>query len=82
MKLAASCMGSIWQQFYDSTPTSIIVAKLRAYENSHSSRHLDDIASIVRVQGGNLEPEQINIAATRLGLLGVWQTIWEKNRSG
>jgi hypothetical protein len=35
------------------TPASVVVAKLRAYQNSRSTRHLDDIASIVRLQGNS-----------------------------
>ncbi len=62
------------------TPTSLIVAKLQAYENSQSTRHLDDIASIVRVQGRKLDREQIDIGAAKLGLLGVWRAMWEQNQ--
>lgn len=62
------------------TPTALIVAKLRAYENSHSTRHLEDIASIVRLQGKKLDQARIDIAAARLGLLGVWRSVWEGNQ--
>jgi hypothetical protein len=62
------------------TPTSIVVAKLRAYENSESTRHLDDIASIVRLQGKKLDQVKIDIAAARLGILGVWRSLWEGNQ--
>ena len=33
------------------TSTAVVIAKLRAFENSQSTRHLDDIASIIRLQG-------------------------------
>ena len=62
------------------TPSSIVVAKLRAYENSESTRHLDDIASIVRIQGKKLDQAKIDIVAARLGLLGVWRSLWEGNQ--
>lgn len=62
------------------TPTSLIVAKLRAYQDSQSTRHLDDIASIVRLQGKKLEREQVEMMAARLGLLGVWRAMWEQNQ--
>jgi len=62
------------------TPTSIVAAKLRAYENSESTRHLDDIASIVRLQGKKLDQAKIDIAAARLGLLGVWRSLWDGNQ--
>lgn len=61
------------------TPTSMIVAKLRAYQASQSTRHLDDIASIIRLQGKKLEQENLDIAAAHLGLLGVWRALWEQN---
>lgn len=61
------------------TPTAVVVAKLRAYESSESTRHLDDIASIVRLQGKKLDQEKIDIAAAQLGLLGVWRSLWERN---
>jgi hypothetical protein len=62
------------------TPTAVIVAKLRAYQESQSTRHLDDIASIIRLQGRKLEREQLDIMAARLGLLGIWRAMWEQNQ--
>ncbi|MCA9901254.1 MAG: hypothetical protein KC433_23875 [Anaerolineales bacterium] len=62
------------------TPTSMIIAKLRAYENSESTRHLDDIASIVRLQGKKLDQVEIDVAAAQLGMLGVWRSLWEGNQ--
>ncbi len=61
------------------TAASVVVAKLKAYENSQSTRHLDDIASIIRIQGKELDHGQLDIAAARLGLLGVWRALWEEN---
>lgn len=62
------------------TPASVVIAKLRAYEDSQSTRHLDDIASIVRLQGDGLDRERLDIAAARLGLLGMWRALWEENQ--
>ncbi len=62
------------------TPTSIIIAKLKAYADSQSTRHLDDIASIIRLQGQKLDGAQLDIAAARLGLLGVWRALWAQNQ--
>jgi hypothetical protein len=61
------------------TPTSVVIAKLRAYEDSQSTRHLDDIRSIVRLQGEKLDRKEIDVFAARSGLLGVWRAIWEQN---
>ena len=62
------------------TPTSVVMAKLRAYENSESTRHLDDIASIVRLQGKKLDQAKIDVTAAQLDLLGVWRSLWEGNQ--
>jgi len=62
------------------TPTAVLVAKLRVYQDSQSTRHLDDIASIVRLQGKKVDREQLDIAAARLGLLGVWRALWAQNQ--
>ena len=62
------------------TPTSIVITKLRAYEDSRSTRHLEDIASIIRLQGNKLDDRRLDIAAARLGLLGVWRAVWNENQ--
>ncbi len=62
------------------TPTAIIVAKLRAYAESQSTCHLDDIVSIVRLQGKKLDQRNLDAAAGRLGLLGLWRAIWQDNQ--
>lgn len=61
------------------TPASVISAKLRAYADSQSTRHLDDIASIIRTQAGRLEQKRLDIVAARLGLMGVWRNLWQTN---
>jgi hypothetical protein len=61
------------------TATSVVAAKLHAYYDSQSTRHLDDIASLIRVQGKDLDRDRITLVAVRLGLLGVWRALWDKN---
>lgn len=61
------------------TPTSLVVAKLRAYEDSQSTRHLDDIGSITRIQKAKLDVKRIEVTAVQLGLLGEWRKLWEEN---
>jgi hypothetical protein len=41
---------------------------------------VDDIASIVRLQGNRLEQERLDKVAVRLGLLGVWRALCEENQ--
>lgn len=42
------------------TATSVVAAKLRAYVDSSSTRHLDDIRTIVRMQGKRLDDERLH----------------------
>ncbi len=64
------------------TPESVVIAKLRAYLDSDSTRHLDDIAAIVRVQGRRLDERRLAQAAARLGAYGVWRALWSANQDG
>ena len=61
------------------TADSVIAAKLKAYQDSQSTRHLEDIASIVRIQGQKLDAARLDAAAARLGLMGIWRAVWEEN---
>ena len=56
-----------------------VATKLRSYAQTDSTRHLDDIASVVRVQGKRLDNAEIDVAAGRMAMLGVWRAIWEAN---
>lgn len=60
------------------TATSVIAAKLRAYMDSGSTRHLDDIAGIIRVQGRKLDVARLDRLAAGLGCYGVWRGLWER----
>lgn len=59
-----------------------VISKLRAYAESESTRHLDDIASIVRVQRQRLNKKAIDIQAAHLGVLGAWKAMWAANTAG
>lgn len=61
------------------TATSVVAAKLRAYLDSGSTRHLDDIAGIVRVQSSRLDSERLSRLAAQLGCFGVWREVWSRN---
>lgn len=63
------------------TAEGVVTAKLRAYLDSSSTRHLDDIASIIRVQNNRLDHRQLEQRAAQLGCFGVWRALWEENRS-
>ena len=57
-----------------------IASKLHAFAQSRSTRHLDDIGSIIRVQGSRLDGGALDILAARLGVLGAWRALWEENQ--
>ena len=60
--------------------SSLVMAKLRAYENSQSTRHLYDIAGLIRIRCRKLDDERFDVAAANLGVLGVWRNLWDTNR--
>lgn len=54
---------------------SAIITKLIAFKDRQSTRDLDDIASIVKVQGNALDLKKIAQTSAQLGLIGVWRSI-------
>ena len=63
-------------------PESVILFKLRAYRESQSTRHVEDIAGIVRVSGESLDSAYLDVEAARMGEIGLWRTLWKDNRLG
>ena len=59
---------------------ALVISKLQAFAESESTRHLDDVASVVRLQGEKLDGAQIDVAAAQMGLLGLWRALWTDNR--
>jgi hypothetical protein len=59
------------------TATGVIASKLQAFVENGSTRHLDDIAGIVRVQGNRLDVRRLDQRAAQLGCYGVWRGIWQ-----
>jgi hypothetical protein len=63
-------------------PESVILTKLRAYQEGHSTRHLDDIEGILRVSGPELDLMYVDRAAARIGALGTWRELLDKSGLG
>jgi hypothetical protein len=63
-------------------PESVILTKLRAYQEGHSTRHLDDIEGILRVSGPELDLIYVDRVAARTGVLGTWRELLEKSGLG
>jgi hypothetical protein len=60
-------------------PESVILFKLLAYQEGHSTRHLDDIEGILRVSGPELDLTYVDRVAARIGVLGTWRESLEKS---
>jgi hypothetical protein len=60
-------------------PESVILTKLRAYQDSDSSRHLEDIAGILRISGPGLDLNYIAREAARIGAFGTWRELLDRN---
>ena len=56
-------------------PESVILTKLRAHQDSGSTRHLDDIEGILRVSGPELDLAYVDREAARIGAFGTWREI-------
>ncbi len=69
--------------YYDAwfgSPENVILMKLRYFQEGGSEKHLRDIASMVLVQGTNIDQGYIEVWANRLGVLNEWQLICERIR--
>ena len=60
-------------------PESVILTKLQAYQDSGSTRHLDDIEGILRVSGPELDLAYVDREAARIGVFGTWRELLEKS---
>ena len=60
-------------------PESVILTKLRAYQEGKSTRHLDDIEGILRVSGPELDLAYVHREAARIGVFGVWRELLERS---
>jgi len=57
----------IGHDVYFSTPEDLILSKLRWWRDTGSSRHKEDIASIISISGDGLDRGYLNIWAEKLG---------------
>jgi hypothetical protein len=57
----------IGHRVYFSSPEDLILSKLRWWSETGSSRHAEDIASIISISGDKLDREYLNAWADKLG---------------
>lgn len=56
------------QKVYFTSPEDLILSKLKWYKESHSARHLDDVESVLRLSGGELDVVYLKEWAGKLGV--------------
>jgi len=57
------------QKIYFVSPENLILSKLEWYQQSQSSRHLEDVESILKISGDKLDKAYLKQWAERLGFL-------------
>jgi len=63
-------------------PESVILAKLRAYQEGGSTRHLDDVAGILRTSGRELNLDYVGREAARMEVFGTWRELLVRSERG
>lgn len=63
-------------------PESVILAKLQAYQDSGSTRHLEDIGGILRVSGSELDLAYVDREGFRIGVFGTWRELLDRSGVG
>jgi len=63
-------------------PESVVLTKLQAYQDSGSTRHLEDIEGILRVSGSGLDLAYVDRQAARIGVFGTWRELLDRSRVG
>jgi hypothetical protein len=60
-------------------PESVILTKLRAYQDSGSTRHVEDIEGMLRVSGPEVDVAYVDREAARIGAFGTWRELLERS---
>ncbi len=63
------------QQIYFVSPEDLILSKLIWYKESQSSRHLEDIESVLKISKKKLDLKYLKNWAKRLGVLGIFNKL-------
>jgi hypothetical protein len=63
-------------------PESVILTKLQAYQDSGSTRHLEDIEGMLRVSGSELDLAYVDREAARIGVFGTWRELLDRSGVG
>ena len=59
------------QKVYFISPEDLILSKLRWYQKSQSTRHLEDAESVIKVSGGKLDVQYLKTWAEKQGTFSV-----------
>jgi len=63
-------------------PESVVLAKLRAFQEGGSTRHLDDVAGILRTLGMELDLDYVGREAARMEVFGTWRELLARSGRG
>lgn len=66
------------ERIYFISPEDLILNKLLWYEQSQSSRHLEDIESVLKSCGKNLDMKYLKQWAEKLNVLGMFKALLKK----
>lgn len=67
------------QKIYFISPEDLILSKLNWYQESQSSRHLEDVESILKISGKRLDRKYLKQWAKKLGVLGILNGLIKNN---
>lgn len=67
------------QKVYFISPEDLILSKIKWYQESQSSRQLEDVESILKISGRKLDTKYLKQWAKRLGVLGILNKLEKQN---
>ena len=70
--------GLDWDASFAS-PEDAIIKKMEYFREGGSDKHLRDITGVLRTSGADIDKEYIELWATELGLMEIWQAILQKS---
>ena len=66
------------QKVYFVSPEDLILSKLEWHQQSQSSRHLEDVESILKISGDKLDKAYLKQWAERLAVLEALDKLWQQ----
>ena len=67
------------QQIYFISPEDLILSKLRWFEKSQSTRHLDDAKSVIKISGNKIDMDYLVKEAEKQDVKSILDNLFHKN---